>query len=75
MVQNFMLLVLDAMAAEDQSVRSLADRLPRYSIHKTQITVASEQLPAAFAALEGQFAAATLIKTATDVWSLIGALG
>ncbi|MFP6575479.1 MAG: phosphoglucosamine mutase [Pirellulaceae bacterium] len=54
-----MALVLDAMAAGDQSVRSLADRLPCYSIHKTQITVASEQLPAAFAALEGQFAAAT----------------
>jgi len=54
-----MALVLDAMAAGDQSVRTLADRLPCYSIHKTQITVASEQLPAVFAALEGQFAAAT----------------
>ena len=54
-----MALVLDAMAAEDQSVRPLADRLPHYSIHKTQITVAIEQMPAAFAALEGQFAAAT----------------
>jgi len=54
-----MALVLDAMAAEDQSVRSLADRLPCYSIHKTQITVAVERMPAIFHTLENQLTAAT----------------
>ena len=54
-----MALVLDAMAAEDQSVRNLADRLPSYSIHKTQITVAIEQMPTIFDALEHQLTATT----------------
>ncbi len=54
-----MALVLDAMAAADQSVRHLADRLPSYSIHKTQITVASEQMPTIFDALEHQLTATT----------------
>lgn len=51
--------VLDAMAAEQQSVRSLADRLPRYAIHKTQVSVTREQMPAIFDVLERQLTAAT----------------
>jgi len=52
-----MAIVLDAMAAEQQSVRSLADRLPRYAIHKTQVSVAREQMPAIFDALEDRMTA------------------
>ena len=49
--------VLDAMAAEQQSVRSLADRLPNYAIHKTQVSVTREQMPAIFDVLERQLTA------------------
>jgi phosphomannomutase len=49
-----MALVQDAMARTGSSVRALADRLPRYCIHKTQVTVAGKNLEALFDALEDQ---------------------
>jgi len=49
-----MALVLDAMAHTGSSVRALADRLPRYCIHKTQVTVAGKNLETLFDALEDQ---------------------
>ncbi|MEO2021458.1 MAG: phosphoglucosamine mutase [Pirellulaceae bacterium] len=49
-----MALVLDAMARAGTSVRTLADRLPRYCIHKTQVTVAGKNLETLFDALENQ---------------------
>jgi phosphomannomutase len=47
-----MALVLDAMAARDAAVGTLADGLPPYAIHKSTIAVASGELPAALDALE-----------------------
>jgi len=49
-----MALVLDAMAHTGSSVRALADRLPRYCIHKTQVTVTDKNLETLFDALEDQ---------------------
>lgn len=54
-----MALVLDAMAARELPVASLADELPRYAICKTKIGLAREKLDAAFAALERHFSDAT----------------
>ena len=50
-----MAMILDAMAARELPVSSLADELPRYEIVKTKITLARERIPAALAALEMHF--------------------
>jgi phosphomannomutase len=48
--------VLSAMAARQLPVSKLADELPRYEIRKTTVKLAPEKLPAAFNALEKDFA-------------------
>ncbi len=53
-----MAMILDAMAARELPISSLADELPRYEIVKTKIGLAREQIPAALAALEKHFSAA-----------------
>ena len=50
-----MALLLDAMAAREMSVSALADKLPRYAIHKTKIALAAEKIAVAYAALEKHF--------------------
>jgi phosphomannomutase len=50
-----MALILDAMAERQLPVGALADELPRYEIVKTKISLAREQMPAAFAAIERHF--------------------
>ena len=54
-----MALVLDAMAARDLSVSTLADELPQYAIWKAKIELPRENVPAALGALEQQFSDAT----------------
>lgn len=54
-----MALLLDAMAARDQPISALADELPQYAIHKTKISLPSEQVPAALDKLEKHFSEAT----------------
>jgi len=53
-----MALILDAMAARDATVEELADELPHYTMHKDKVTLAREELPAAYAALERHFSEA-----------------
>ena len=53
-----MALVLDAMASRGKRVSELAAELPRYAICKTTIELDRDQVPAALAALESEFAAA-----------------
>ncbi len=50
-----MALILDAMAAREESIGRLADELPRYEIVKTKISLAAEGIPAALDALEKKF--------------------
>ncbi len=50
-----MALVIDAMAARDLPVSTLADELPCYAIHKTKLTLTREAVAAAFDALEKHF--------------------
>ncbi len=54
-----MAIVLDAMAARQQSLAALANELPRYEIHKTKIAVDREKIDAALQALEQRFSDAT----------------
>jgi phosphomannomutase len=54
-----MALVLDAMAARNLPVSTLADELPRYAIHKSKADVSRDAVAAAFAALEKHFPDAT----------------
>jgi phosphomannomutase len=54
-----MALVLDAMAARNLPVSTLADELPHYSIHKSKADVSRDAVATAFAALERHFADAT----------------
>jgi phosphomannomutase len=54
-----MALVLDAMAARNLRVSTLADELPRYAIHKSKADVSRDAVAAAFAALERHFADAS----------------
>lgn len=54
-----MAIVLDAMAARQQSLAALANELPRYEIHKTKIAVDREKIDAALKALEQRFSDAT----------------
>jgi phosphomannomutase len=53
-----MALVLDAMATRELPLSVLADELPKYEIHKSTISVPSDQVPAALDALEHEFAGA-----------------
>jgi phosphomannomutase len=53
-----MALVLDAMAARDMPVGSLAAELPRYAIHKTKLTLQPTKVAAALDALERAYPAA-----------------
>jgi phosphomannomutase len=50
-----MALILDSMAAQQKSVRELADMLPRYEIHKTKYTLAHDKTAAALTAVERAF--------------------
>ena len=50
-----MALLLDAMAARNAPISSLADELPRYHISKTKITVPPDQVAVALDALEKNF--------------------
>ncbi|MCH2115597.1 MAG: phosphoglucosamine mutase [Pirellulales bacterium] len=54
-----MALLLDAMAAREAPVSSLADEVPGYTIHKTKVDLPAEQVPAAVAALATSYADAT----------------
>ncbi len=54
-----MALVLDAMAARQQPVSSLADQLPRYAIHKAKIDLSPDRVEAGLENLEEHFTAAT----------------
>lgn len=54
-----MALLLDAMAARDLPISTLADELPQYAIHKTKISLPSEQVLAALDKLEQHFSDAT----------------
>jgi phosphomannomutase len=51
-----MALLLDAMAARDLAISSLADELPRYEIEKTKVTLDRDNIPAALDALQKHFA-------------------
>lgn len=55
-----MALVMDAMAARGLPVSVLADELPRYSIHKSAISVPQEKVADALDALERRFSNATV---------------
>lgn len=55
-----MALILDAMAERQVPVATLADELPRYEIKKARVSLAPEQIPAAFAALERHFSGAAV---------------
>jgi phosphomannomutase len=50
-----MALVLDATAKRQRTISQLADELPRYSIHKSKATVASDAIAGALDALEKHF--------------------
>jgi phosphomannomutase len=54
-----MALVLNAMAARELPVSTLADELPQYAIHKTTIAVGPDRIADALDALERHFQAAT----------------
>jgi phosphomannomutase len=54
-----MALVLDAMSVRELSVSDLADKLPRYAIHKTKVTVSRDAIGRAIAALEANFSDAS----------------
>jgi len=51
-----MALILAALTERKCKVSDLVDELPRYEIHKTTVPFATERLPAAFDALEKNFA-------------------
>ncbi len=51
-----MALILAAMTSRGKKVSELADELPRYEIRKASVQLASDKLPAAFAAIQRQFA-------------------
>jgi phosphomannomutase len=55
-----MALVLDALAAGEQPISALADRLPRYAIEKSKISLDGERIPAAFERLTGHFDSASV---------------
>jgi phosphomannomutase len=50
-----MALILAAMERRGKKVSELADELPRYEIRKATVQLASDKLPAAFAAIEKHF--------------------
>lgn len=54
-----MALVLDAMAAREQPISSLVDELPRYSLHKAKVNLATDKVGTALDALEKHFSEAT----------------
>ena len=54
-----MALLLDAMASRDLRISQLADELPQYAIEKTKFRLATDKLPAAYAALAEHFGDAT----------------
>jgi phosphomannomutase len=54
-----MALVLDAMAARQLPVSTLADQLPRYAIHKAKVDLSSDRVDAGLARLEAHFANAS----------------
>jgi phosphomannomutase len=53
-------LVLDALAARDECVSQLVAKLPRYAIYKSKVTLSADNLATSFAALEEQFADASV---------------
>ncbi len=67
-----MALVLEALAAADQPLSALADRLPQYQIVKTKITVPQQHVAAALDALERHFAQATAERPAAQCDRLDG---
>jgi phosphomannomutase len=54
-----MAIVLDAMAARNLPLSTLADELPRYAIYKSKADVSRESVASAFSALERHFPDAT----------------
>jgi phosphomannomutase len=50
-----MALMLDAMAAREQTVSALVAELPQYAIHKAKVTLPSDKIAAAFVALGEHF--------------------
>jgi phosphomannomutase len=55
--------ILDAVAARQEKVSALADELPKYSIQKTTVPLAAENIPAALDALEQKFSNAKVDRT------------
>lgn len=74
-----MALVLDAMAARKMPVGKLADELPQYAIHKTKVSLPTDQVAASFDALEQHFTEATADRLDglrldwPDIWLLVRA--
>jgi phosphomannomutase len=54
-----MALVLDALAARDETVSQVVAKLPQYAIHKSKTTVARERMASSFDAIESHFVDAT----------------
>jgi phosphomannomutase len=52
-------LVLDALAARDESVSQIVAKLPQYAIHKSKATLPADKVATSFAALEKHFADAS----------------
>ncbi len=57
-----MALLLDAMAEHELPIGAMANRLPRYEIVKTKISLAKEKIPAGLAALESHFTGASVSR-------------
>lgn len=54
-----MALVLDALAARNETVSQVVAKLPQYAIHKSKVTLSADKVAASFEALEKHFADAT----------------
>jgi phosphomannomutase len=51
-----MALVLDTLAAREETVSQVVAKLPQYAIHKSKVTLPAEKIGSSFAALEKHFA-------------------
>lgn len=54
-----MAIVLNALAARDETVSQVVAKLPKYAIHKSKVTLSADKVAASFAALEKHFSDAT----------------
>jgi phosphomannomutase len=51
-----MALVLDALAAREETVSQVVAKLPQYAIHKSKVTLTADKVASSFAAIENHFA-------------------